>query len=103
MARSRGLPGRAAHVLVPLLSLGVALVAGEAALRLLYSSPPGLHFSVRPMMYRMDAELAYSLRPGVDFVWGTREFTERVHVNAEGFRDAAPAPWGSEARIPRDR
>ncbi len=81
------------------LSLGVAPGLGEAALRVLYRSPPGLHFSVRPTMYRVDPELAYALRPGVEFVWGTREFTEHVRINEDGFRDEPPTPRGSEARL----
>ena len=80
-----------ARGLVLLGSLVLALGAGELALRVLYSSPPGLHFAVRPTTYRLDPELAFSLRPGAELVWHTAEFTEQDRINADGFRDE-PVP-----------
>jgi len=67
----------------------------EVALRVAYRSPPGLHFSVRPPIYRPDPELGYALRPGARLVWRTREFVERDAINGDGFRDeSTPATDG---------
>lgn len=102
-------PGSAEHAIPPrhrivltgvlaFVSFAIALSLVEITLRVMYSSPPGLHFSVRAPTYRPDSEFAYSLRPGAQLAWGTREFTELDSINAEGFRDD---PLDAETSMPR--
>jgi lysophospholipase L1-like esterase len=74
------------NLLLALLSTGLALVVGEAALRLLglgpmYVSPE------RDRFWKYDSLLGWALQPGQEGSFETAQFRITVHINRRGLRD----------------
>jgi hypothetical protein len=83
--------GRRRRLLFSAILIGVALLSVEIPLQLFYRVTAGewLFRRTLPPIYEVDPTRCYRVKPNLDYVHRTNEFSIQIYSNAQGFRTDA--------------